>query len=299
MSAPTIVVIGDVMVDVIARVNGPPIVGSDTPASVSMRHGGSAANTAAWLGHLGAPVVFVGCVGDDAQGREAASALRGVGVVPRMAVSDVAATGMCVVLVGPDGERTMLPDAGANARLSPEHLPLDTFVDGGHLHVSGYAVMRPSTRLAALSALAIAWSRGMGTSLDPASAAPLAEMGAAAFRAAVAGVDMLMVTLDEAEVLTGSRDVEAIALDLLGAHREIVLKRGSAGATWFGPAGARVDVPAAPPVGAVVDTTGAGDAFCAAWLAARRSGAEPAEALTGACGLAARVVARAGARPMT
>ena len=70
---------------------------------------------------------------------------------------------------------------------------------------------------------------------------------------------------------------------------------GAGGALWTdGHAVARV---AAPPVAAVVDTTGAGDAFAAGWLAARRRGAEPAAALAVACALGARAVGRAGARP--
>ena len=57
------VVLGDVMTDVVARTDRPLAPASDTPAEIRMRRGGSAANTAAWLGHLGVPVTFVGCVG--------------------------------------------------------------------------------------------------------------------------------------------------------------------------------------------------------------------------------------------
>jgi len=276
----------------VARVDRPLAPASDTPAAIAIRPGGSAANTAAWLGHLGVPVAFVGCVGDDAAGREAERALRAAGVTPRLAVAPRTATGSCVVLVDADGERTMLPDAGANARLPVAPLP-----PGDHLHLSGYALIRPRSRAAAASALRAARAAGMTTSVDAASAAPLAAMGGPPFRALARGASLMLVTLDEAEVLTGSRDPDVIAADLLGDHREVIVKLGPGGALWSGANGAVVRAPAAVPPGPVVDATGAGDAFTAAWLAARRGGEAPEDALRRACALAADVVTRPGARP--
>ena len=185
----------------------------------------------------------------------------------------------------------MLPDAGANALL-----PLRPVPEGAHLHVSGYALIRPGSRPAAVAALAEARERGMTTSVNPASAAPLAGMGAAAFRALTRGTTTIFATLDEAEVLTGGRDPERVAAALLADHAEVVLKLGGAGARWAGAEGS-ASAPAAAPAGAVVDTTGAGDAFTAAWLAARRDRVGAEAALRAACALAATVVTRPGARP--
>jgi sugar/nucleoside kinase (ribokinase family) len=287
-----VVVLGDVMTDVVARTDRPLAPASDTPAEVRMRRGGSAANTAAWLGHLGVPVTFVGCVGDDPAGAEAAAALRAAGVETAPTVLAGVPTGACVVLIGPDGERTMLPDAGANALLPALPLPR-----GAHLHVSGYSLLRPGSRPAARAALAAARAAGMTTSVDPASAAPLAEVGAAAFRDLIRGATTVIATADEAEVLTGVRDAGAVVQDLLRGHAEVVLKLGRDGARWASAEGGHAAVPAAPPDGPVIDHTGAGDAFTAAWLAARRAGRVPEAALRAACALAARVVTRPGARP--
>ncbi|HMN98284.1 MAG TPA: carbohydrate kinase family protein [Miltoncostaeaceae bacterium] len=293
MSRDGVVVLGDVMTDVVARVDRPLAPASDTPAAIRMRRGGSAANTAAWLGHLGVPVTFVGCVGDDAAGSDAAAALRAAGVEPALHVApDGVATGACVVLIDAAGERTMLPDAGANALLPEQPLP-----GGAHLHVSGYSLLRAGSRPAARAALLAAREAGMTTSVDPASAAPLAEVGAAAFRDLVRGATTIVVTPDEAEVLTGARDPDAVVLELLRDHAEVVLKLGGDGARWASAEGGHAAVPAAPPDGPVVDHTGAGDAFTAAWLAARRAGRMPDAALAAACALAARVVTREGARP--
>ncbi len=294
---PPVVVLGDVMTDVVAVVEGPLAHASDTPARIVMRPGGSGANTAAWLGALGAAAAFVGRVGDDDAGRAATEALRGAGVEPLLSVAPGAATGACVVLVDATGERTMLPDAGANALLRERDLPDAAFVPGGHLHVSGYTLLRPATRPAAVAALRRAREAGMGTSVDPASAAPLAEAGGDVFRGLVAGVGLLFVTLDEAEVLCGTRDPEGVAEALRAEHPEVVVKLGDDGAIWRGPAGGAAHAPAATPPGPVVDTTGAGDAFAAAWLATRAAGADPESALAAACTRAASIVTRPGARP--
>ena len=290
-------VVGDVMTDVLAGFDHPLVPAGDTPASIAVRPGGSGANTAAWLGHLRVPTVFVGCVGDDSFGRDAARSLRGAGVTPRLAIVGEAVSGACVVLVDAAGERTMLPDAGANARLAPEHLPRDVFLAGGHLHLSGYTLLRPDTRPAALAAFAAARAAGMATSIDAASAAPLAAAGGESFRHLASGVDTALVTLDEAEVLCGSREPDAIASALLPGWHEVVLKLGPGGAEWRGPGGGLAQAPAAPPSEPAVDTTGAGDAFAAGWLAARREGRDPVTALSQACALAATAVTRRGARP--
>ncbi len=107
----------------------------------------------------------------------------------------------------------------------------------------------------------------------------------------------MIATLDEVEVLAGTRDPGRAAADLLADHPEVVLKLGAGGAVWRSAAGGEARAPAAPAAGPVVDTTGAGDAFTAAWLAARRAEEGPREALAAACVLAAGVVTRPGARP--
>jgi len=104
----TLVVLGDLMVDVVARIADPLAHASDTPARISVQGGGSAANTAAWAASIGTDVALVCRVGDD----DRAGDLRGVDV--HAAVDSERPTGTCIVLVEPGGERTMLPDPGAN-----------------------------------------------------------------------------------------------------------------------------------------------------------------------------------------
>jgi sugar/nucleoside kinase (ribokinase family) len=105
-------------------------------------------------------------------------------------------TGLCVVLVGPDGERTMLPDAGANAGWSAD-LPPELFVSGGVLYVSGYTLLRDQSRRGAGGAAPGA-GVGMKTVVDAASAAAARLPG---FVVAAGDVDLMFANADEAVVL--------------------------------------------------------------------------------------------------
>jgi ribokinase len=263
----TLVVLGDLMVDVVARAEGPLARGSDTPASVSLQGGGSGANVAAWAAELGTPVCFACRVGDDVPGRRAVDALLAAGVKVHAAIDRERPTGTCVVLVEPGGERSMLPDPGAND--APVDVPDSWLRPGGHLHVVGYALLRDGARPGALAAIERAQAAGMTVSVDPSSWALIRP-------AAIPPVDLLLPNEREAEVL--------------GEAGDMVVKLGAAGARW-----GDVHVPAEPVE--VVDTTGAGDAFAAGLLTARLRGAGPREALEAGCTAAARVVGQVGARP--
>jgi ribokinase len=273
-----LVVLGDLMVDVVARMSGPLAPGSDTPARIELHGGGSGANVAAWAASLGVPVSFVGRVGDDERGRNAIAALAGVDAC--VTVDAERPTGTCLVLVEPGGERTMVPDPGAND--GPLELPERLLERGAHLHVSGYALLRDGPRPGALAAVERARAAGMTVSIDPASWALLRP-------GVLPEADLLLPNADEARVLASGGDARTLA-----GPGEVVVKLGADGALWTD--GETVVRAAAAPA-RVVDTTGAGDAFAAGLLAARLDGAPPAAALAGGCGAAARAVAQPGARP--
>ena len=290
-----VVVVGDVMVDVLAAMSGPLARGSDTPSAVTTAGGGSAANVAVWLAVQGVPTSYVGRVGDDALGRESVAGLTDRGVTAWVSTEPDLTTGTCIVLVEPGGERSMLPDAGANATLTAADLPQRAFRPGGHLHLSGYTLLNPGSRDAGLAALSMAAAADMTVSVDPSSAAPLAELGAARFLSMTRGVDLLLANRDEAAVLAGTSDPHLAAQQLGDTYREVVVKLGADGAMWqqgfigaSAPAERGVDV---------VDTTGAGDAFAAGFLASWLLHPEPETALAAGCRLAARAVSKVGARP--
>jgi sugar/nucleoside kinase (ribokinase family) len=282
--------------------------GTDTPARVRTGWGGSAANVAAWLAAAGTPAAFLGRVGADAFGRAAVDELQASGVRVYAEADADLPTGTCVVVVHPDGERSMLPDAGANATLRRDHLDPDAFAWASHLHLSAYTLFNPHTRAAGLAALARAHEGGLSVSVDAASAAPLAAAGADHFLEWTAGTALLLTNEDEAQALAQPTDAyltdksarpayppESAAVALTSHYPAVVVKLGARGAVWAARGGETVRVDGT--VVEVVDTTGAGDAFAAGCLAAWLSAAEPKIALEAGTTLAARAVAQLGARP--
>lgn len=289
---PLIHVIGEVMVDVIAITSSPPAPGSDAQATVSDQDGGSAANVAAWLADLGAPVELIARVGADAPGDSAVERLEAAGVALSIQRDTDRATGRCVVIVTPDGERTMFPDPGANAHLAP--VDTRTWRTGEHLHASGYSLLREGSRAAILGALERARASGLTVSVDASSEAPLRDLGPETFLGWLEEGDLLFANAAEAQALTGGTSPEEAVAALVERGLVAVVKRGSAGAL-AGAGNARWSVPAAP--ADARDTTGAGDAFAAGFLASWTRDRDVEEALRLATRLAARAVTLQGGRP--
>jgi sugar/nucleoside kinase (ribokinase family) len=290
VSAPRVVVVGDLAVDVLVTPAVPPVAGADVPARIVTTAGGAGANTAAWLAARGVDVTLVARVGDDLAGHAALAELAAAGVRPAVAVDPDAPTATVVVLVGSGGDRTMLSDRGAAARLSPADLPPLDGVD--HLHLSGYVLGAASSRDAGLAAVAAARTAGASTSLDPQATGAFPTTLLADLR----GVDLLLPNAAELAAFTGSPDPRSAAA-LLDVAAAVVVTEGRAGATWVGRDGTwTVQAPAVD----VVDATGAGDAFDAfdaGLLAAWLSGAGPEAALQAGCAAGAEAVSRRGARP--
>jgi sugar/nucleoside kinase (ribokinase family) len=289
-------VVGDLMADVVAAMSTSLARDSDTPSRVRTHGGGSAANVSAWLAAEGVRTTFLGCVGDDPLGRDGLAALAAAGVdVSHVAVDPSRATGTCIVLVDPSGERSMLPDPGSNDALVPHDLPRQLFRPGRHLHLSGYTLLREGSRAAGLTALARAREARMTISVDPSSAALLALAGAEQFLGWTTGVQVLLPNADEARTLTGSADPRLAAEELSSSYDEVVVTLGREGALWQ-----RGFITATAPAersAEVVDTTGAGDAFTAGFLASWLLHPEPETALAAGNRLAARAIERVGGRP--
>jgi sugar/nucleoside kinase (ribokinase family) len=283
-----VLVVGDLMVDVVVAHKDPIAVGSDTPARVRLAGGGSAANTACWLASLGDAAQLMAARGDDAFGAMAAAELDAAGVAFMGPVLDDESTGTCVVLVAADGERSMLPDRGANDRL-----PVASIIGGldpmpGWVHLSGYAILHEGSRNAGRAALSAGIAGDAVVSIDAASTAPIKAVGAEAFLQWIDGASLVFANDAEIDALGGVRAV----LDHVGA---VVVKHGAAGATWTD--GVQTLTAEGFPV-EVVDTTGAGDAFAAGWIAAIRRDADPQAALADAVHAGATAVTHPGARPV-
>jgi sugar/nucleoside kinase (ribokinase family) len=238
--------------------------------------------------------IVVGDLLYDLLGEALAGELQRADVTPHLTRDPSLGTGKVFVLVDAAGERTMITDRGAGEALSPEDLPEPLFHEG-HLHISGYIFSGGSRRESAMRALRLAREAGMSASVDPSSVPLLEAMGPKRFLAWTRGADLCFPNLEEGALLGGEKDPDRVAERLLSYYPSIVLKLGARGAMYAGVDGERVRLAATP--ARVVDTTGAGDALCAGFLANWLSGAPPAEALRRGIELAARVVEWIGGRP--
>ncbi|WP_192806076.1 carbohydrate kinase family protein [Streptomyces sp. SS1-1] len=292
-----LLVVGDVVTDVVARHHGPLAAGTDTAAAIRTVPGGAGANVACWAAYRGcADVRLLGRVGADAAAWHERELVAG-GVRPLLVVDPKAPTGTVICLVdgGAAAERTFLTDSGASLRLDSRDWSEDLLDGVGHLHLSGYLLFSEPSRALVAAALGSARARGVRVSLDPASAGFLVRLGADRFLEAVAGVDVLLPSRDEARLLTGVTDAARAAAELSRLVPLVVAKQGADGALVARDGAVCARVPAEPAVAR--DTTGAGDAFTGAFLAALLGGAGPEEAAREGCRAGALAVGRVGGRP--
>jgi sugar/nucleoside kinase (ribokinase family) len=268
-------VLGDLALDVVLTPARPLEHGTDVPGAVRLHQGGSAANTARWLARLGVRTTLVCAVGRDGSGRALVAALRADGVDVRAARPAGARTARIGMLVDATGERTFVADRGAADLLAPDDLRASWLAGAGVLHLPAYSLFGSPLGDAARRAVELARAAGAVVAVDLASAAPLLAGGRRAAHGIIEAVapDLLFTTGAEAAAFLGARDVAG----LLRFAPVAVVKRGPDGATLLvrsdaGPA-VRLEVATRPL--AAADTTGAGDAFdagfLAAWLALDRS----------------------------
>lgn len=292
-----LLVVGDVVTDVVARHRGPLAGGTDTAAVIRTLPGGAGANVACWAARWGcADVRLLGRVGPDAAAWHE-QALNAAGVRAHLVVDPQAPTGTVICLVDSDAaaERTFLTDSGAALRLGPGDWT-DALLDGvARLHLSGYLLFSETGRALVAVALAAARARGVPASMDPASAGFLVELGVDRFLALADGVEVLLPSRDEARLLTGLPDAADAAAKLSRQVPLVVAKQGADGALVARSGAVCARVPAVPATPR--DTTGAGDAFTGAFLAALIAGAGPEAAAAEGCAAGARAVERTGGRP--
>jgi len=268
--------LGDLLLDVIVRLDEPLRPGTDASALTRTGSGGQAANVAAWAASLGAEARFVGKRGDDPAASLAASEVARFGVQVYGPVA-LGRNGVIVSIVGPTGERSMASDRGVAPSLSAEELEPVWFEGATHLHLSGYSLMASPIEGAATSAAELVREGGGSVSVDLASTSVIERFGAERLRESLTALcpDVVFANEEEAGAV-GSEELPEATW---------AIKRGAAGCAIVH-GGARQEFPAMPAT--VVDTTGAGDAFAAGYLV---GGVELA------LETAARAVAKLGATP--
>jgi sugar/nucleoside kinase (ribokinase family) len=264
--------LGDLLLDVVVRLDGGLVRGGDVRARTVVSAGGQAANVAAWAASLGARARLIAKRADDETGRLAASEVQALGVEVVGPTAAAGATGIVVALVDPVGERTMASDRGVSASFAVAELDQAWLAGCDHLFVSGYCLSSDGGRQLAGAAIAGARAHGAVVSLDLSATSAIDSIGAETLRALVADFRPDAVFCNEDE----DRRVGGVLDDI-----RWILKRGALGASFDGDERAAVHA-------AAVDSTGAGDALAAGWIV---GGPE--------LGLetAARCVAQVGAMP--
>jgi sugar/nucleoside kinase (ribokinase family) len=288
-----IVCFGDIANDVVVAPRAEIRADTDTPSHIRRTPGGSAANTAAWLGLLGAPTDLVACVGV-ADGEAHAEWLRAQGVTPHLHVAAGLETATIVIIVEGD-QRTMLTDRGANRGLSDAFVTDALLDEAGVLHLTGYNLLDGPRARGLRRLMDRAHERGIVVSMNPGSAGYIADYGAEAFVTETDGVDIVVANDDEAALLSGVEGGVAATAVLAERHGIAVVTQGprSVLVAERGEAPREVQVPAAR----VVDPTGAGDAMAAGFLNSWRVDGDIVRAAEAGILIASQAIQVYGGRP--
>ena len=235
--------LGDLLLDVIVRLDGPLRPGTDSRASTRVDSGGQAANVAAWTVALGGRARFAGTLGGDPAALLARAGVerRGVEVVGPAAEGE--AGGVVVSLVAEDGGRTMISDRGVSPRLSPADVD-EAWLDGcDGLHLSGYSLLRSPIDEAALALAGAARRRGVRVSVDLASTGAIADYGVDRFRARLhtLGPDVVFCNEDERDALGGSLEAPRAGAEARPGGLRRRVRRGAARAAGRAGGGGRHD----------------------------------------------------------
>ncbi len=288
-----ILCIGDAMLDVIVKMQGQMYLGSDTISQISTHGGGAAANTATWLASSGHKVFYVCRLGDDAAGRVIASEFDAWNIEYKPEFLKEHRTGIVVVLVDQNGERSMFPDRGANSGLSELDLPDLTRFSA--VFLSGYALFNPQSQAGVLRMINKMREANLEIFFNPGSVGVMSNLGVDACRQRCKLMDLLIMNQAEAEFLTGNSDIEDALNELSKDVETVVITTSSQGAIGKSRGQEIVNSPIQPIT--AIDSTGAGDAFAAGFIGRWIESKEFESSLKAGNTLASGCVTTIGARP--
>ncbi len=297
MAIPTVrlLAIGDIAWDILVRPAGEFVWGSDVYGSVDLLPGGSSANVAVWAHRLGARATLIGKIGDDRLGDLMQAHLETEQVAAGVTRVAGRPTTRIAIVIRPDGEHAFVTDHTRPLRLTAEDLPFPLLDEADVVFLNGYAIFMAGSAAFASAFLDQARRRRIPVAFDPSSFALVSRYGGAQLLRELGPLDVLLANEEELGALAENGRRES----LLAASRLVVVKQGARGASAWrqGANGAAPEPLSAPAVRVdAVDTTGAGDAFDAAFLVDYFTHGDLRVALAAANLLGGRVASHLGAQ---
>jgi ribokinase len=298
-----ILCIGDLALDVLAKLEGSGLdqlhYGSDTPSKVSTHGGGAAANVASWLIKMDVLPTLIARVGDDPIGSALIQELEESGVRCHKRVIPSISTGCVVVLVDSSGERTMLPDSGANAGLGVIDLP--PLKDFSAAYISGYALWNKESHQGVWDIFTKLNEAKIPIIFDPASVGTMLKFSGGdreLILSLIPKSTVMILNSAEAQFLSGETDLLK-SLIFLSRYADIVLiKRGDHGAiARIGDTDEVLEI--AVEKVEPIDTTGAGDSFAAGFIGKWVASSDVKASIIEGNRLARECVQIIGARPLS
>ncbi|MBM3731742.1 MAG: carbohydrate kinase family protein [Actinobacteria bacterium] len=280
--------IGDIMMDVSVVIKSEIEFAGDTRAKVTSQGGGAAANVAVWLAEANQDVFLNTRVGDDQPGEYLLRELANRGVKNSQRQIKGESTGVVVVLVDKNGERSMFPDSGANSGLSLKDLPdLNQFEV---TYFSGYALINPQSRR---NALEILESLKMPIVIDPGTVGALNNIPLIEIKNWLSHAAVLILNGEEAKYISNKNKILDALKDLKKIVPTVVIKLGDKGAIAIDKEIVEVGIGRKKPI----DTTGAGDAFVAGFISQWFKSYDLRDAINQGSILASKCISFVGAWP--
>ncbi|MCA2958860.1 MAG: adenosine kinase [Silvanigrellales bacterium] len=224
--------------------------------------GGSAANAIRGLAVLGARTSYSSCVGHDEYGKSFSSRLEELGIRNMLAQVESAPTGTCLVVVTPDGERTLNTHLGACLHYAKAHVPEEDIRKSKVFFTTGYVWDTPSQIDAVSQALQVAKNNNVKVAFDVADPFVVQRWGAQLREVLETSAHVVFANALEAQMLVGVQGEDAARI--LGRKIEIVVVKDGAKGAWVAHRGDILHIPTNKVN--VVDTTGAGDMFAGGFL---------------------------------